>query len=140
MAKAYYNSLARLALYTSTDRVEYEFIIESSKAGFLTVLQGLHCAFEVGCIPSTIIVQGQSKALPDFDSVNCQYKDEIYIPPFTVIKTECNIMTTTVDVGTETLFKGFELKIKLGMVENLNSGKITKGTLEIGAEAGIGGN
>ncbi len=140
MAKAYYNSLARLALYSSTDRVEYEFIIESSKAGFLTMLEGLHCAFEVGCVPSKVSVQGQSKELPDFDSVNCQYKDEIYIPPFTVIKTECNIMTTTVDVGTETLFKGFELKIKLGMVENLNSGKITKGTLEIAVESGIEGH
>jgi len=139
MLKGYYNTMARLVLYTSTDESEYLMLIETIKRGVLTTLQGLPCEFEVGCIPTTSQQQGGSKTLPDFDSLTCQYKDEIYIPPFTVIKTECNIMTTTVDVGTETLFKGFELKIKLGMVENLNSGKITKGTLEISAEAGIAG-
>jgi hypothetical protein len=137
MLKGYYNTMARLVLYTSTDNSEYQMLIETIKRDVLSTLAGLPCEFEVGCVPSTTQQQGQIKPLPDFDSLTCQYKDEIYIPPFTVIKTECNIMTTTVDVGTETLFKAFELKIKLGMVENLNSGKIIKGTLEISAEAGI---
>jgi tetratricopeptide (TPR) repeat protein len=137
MLKGYYNTMARLVLYTSTDPAEYQFQIESIKRGVLSALQGLPCEFEVGCVPASTQQQGQSRALPDFDSLTCQYKDEIYIPPFTVIKTECNIMTTTIDVGTETLFKAFELKMSLGMVENLNSGKITKGTLEIGVEAGV---
>jgi len=137
MLKGYSNTMARLVLYSSTDESEYLMLIETIKRGVLTTLQGLSCEFEVGCDPTASQQQGQSKALPDFDSLTCQYKDEMYIPPFTVIKTECNIMTTTIDVGTETLFKAFELKVKLGMVENLNSGKITKGTLEISAETGI---
>jgi tetratricopeptide (TPR) repeat protein len=137
MLKGYYNTMARLVLYTSTDNSEYLMLIETIKRGVLSTIESLPCEFEVGCVPSTSQQQERSKALPDFDSLNCQYNDEIYIPPFTVIKTECNIMTTTIDVGTETLFKAFELKVKLGMVENLNSGKITKGTLEITAEAGV---
>lgn len=36
--KAYYNELARLALYSSTNRSEYELLVESSKAKFLTAL------------------------------------------------------------------------------------------------------
>jgi tetratricopeptide (TPR) repeat protein len=137
--KAYYNSMARLALYFTTDRSEYLAIIETAKSGILIALLNLPCVIETGCIPSSPDQQGHGRALPDFDSVNCKYKDEIYIPPFTTIKTECNIMTTEVEVGTENLFEAFELKIKLGMEENLNSGKITKGTLELGAEAGIAG-
>jgi tetratricopeptide (TPR) repeat protein len=140
LIKAHNNTLVRLVQYTSTDESEYKLMIESFKAGILTFLFGMQCDFEVGCVPSTTPPQTQNKPLPDFDSVNCQYADEIYIPPFTVIKTECNIMTTEIDFGTETLFPGFEVKIKLGMTENLNSGKITKGTLEIGVEAGVEGN
>ena len=49
-------------------------------------------------------------------------------------------MTTEIELGTETLFEGFEIKLKGGMVENLNSGKITKGTMEIGVESGIAGH
>jgi Tfp pilus assembly protein PilF len=136
--KAYYNSKARLALYFTTDRSEYLTMIEVCKSGMLIAFLNLFCVFDAGCIPSKP-AQGQSGPLPDFDSLNCKYKDSIYIPPFTKIKTECNIMTTEVDVGTENLFEGFELKIKLGMEENLNSGKITKGTIELGVEAGIAG-
>lgn len=138
--KAYYNELARLALYSTTDPSEYLLIIESCKAGMLTALMGLACVYEVGCLPSTATQRRQTGALPDFDSLTCQYKDKIYIPPFTTITTECNIMTTEIELGTETLFEGFELKLKGGMVENLNSGKITKGTLEVGVEGGIEGN
>lgn len=140
LIKTHNNTLVRLVQYTSTDESEYQLMIESFKAGILIFLSGMQCDFEVGCVPSTTSPQTQNKPLPDFDSVNCQYKDEIYIPPFTVIKTECNIMTTEIDFGTEALFEGFELKIKLGMTENLNSGKITKGTIQIGVEAGIDGN
>lgn len=138
--KAYYNELARLALYSTTDRSEYLLIIESCKSGILTALMGLACVYEVGCLPSTAPRGRQTGTLPDFDSLTCQYKDKIFIPPFTTITTECNIMTTEIELGTETLFEGFELKLKGGMVENLNSGKITKGTIEIGVEAGIDGN
>jgi len=138
--KAYYNELARLALYSTTDHSEYLLIIESCKAGMLTALMGLACVYEVGCLPSPASRGRQTGALPDFDSLTCQYKDKIYIPPFTTITTECNIMTTEIELGTETLFEGFEIKLKGGMVENLNSGKITKGTIELGVEGGIGGN
>lgn len=140
LIKAHNNTLVRLAQYTSTAEPEYKLMIESFKAGILTFLSGMRCDIEVGCVPSTTNPQTGNKPLPDFDSVNCQYKDEIFIPPFTVIKTECNIMTTEIKFGTETLFPGFEAKIELGMTENLNSGKITKGTIQIGVEAGIDGN
>ncbi|MCC7401132.1 MAG: hypothetical protein IT214_06570 [Chitinophagaceae bacterium] len=138
--KAYYNEFARLSLYYATDHSEYLLLIESCKSGILTALMGLACVFEVGCAPSTTSQQQLTGALPDFDSLTCQYKDKIYIPPFTTITTECNIMTTEIELGTETLFEGFELKLKGGMVENLNSGKITKGTIELGVEGGISGN
>ena len=118
MLKAYYNTMARLVQYTSTAQSEYLATIESIKSGFLVYLQGMYCNYEVGCIPPDTQAQGQIGALPDFDSVNCEYKDEIYIPPFTVIKTECNIMTTKIELGTEALFEGFEIKLKLGMEEN----------------------
>ena len=138
--KAYYNELARLALYSTTDQSEYQLIIESCKAGMLTALMGLSCVYEVGCFPSTTTQQYRIGALPDFDSLTCQYKDVTYIPPFTTITTECNIMTTEIELGSETLFKGFELKLKGGMVENLNSGKKTKGTIEFGVEGGVSGH
>ncbi|HEY6503438.1 MAG TPA: hypothetical protein VIZ28_05630 [Chitinophagaceae bacterium] len=140
LIKAHNNTLVRLVQYTSTAGPEYQLMIESFKAGMLTFLSGMQCDIEVGCVPSTTTPQSRNKPLPDFDQVNCEYKDEIYIPPFTVIKTECNIMTTEIDFGTEVLFPEFEVKIKLGMTENLNSGKITKGTIQIGVEAGIDGN
>ena len=138
--KAYYNELARLALYSTTDQSEYQLIIESCKAGMLTALMGLSCVYEVGCFPSTTTQQYRIGALPDFDSLTCQYKDVTYIPPFTTITTECNIMTTEVEVGSESLFKAFKIKLKGGLVQNLNSGKITKGMMEIGVEGGIDGN
>jgi tetratricopeptide (TPR) repeat protein len=139
IAKAYDNELARLALYSTTDRSEYLMIIESCKASMLTTLMGLSCVYEVGCSPSTATQQYHIGALPDFDSLTCQYKDKVYIPPFTTITTECNIMKTEIDVGSESIFKGFKIKLKGGMVENLNSGKITKGTIELGVESGISG-
>jgi hypothetical protein len=138
--KAYYNELAREVLYSTTDRSEYLLLIESCKAGMLSALMGLSCVYEVGCLPPTTTQQHRIGALPDFDSLTCQYKDKIYIPPFTTITIECNIMTTEIEVGSETLFEGFELKLKGGMVENLNSGKITKGTIELGVEGGVSGH
>ena len=138
--KAYYNELARLALYSTTDHSEYELINESCKADILGALIGLSCIYEVGCFPSTTTQQYRIGPLPDFDSLTCQFKDKIYIPPFTTITTECNIMTTEIELGTENLFEGFEIKLKGGMVENLNSGKITKGTIELGVEGGIDGS
>jgi tetratricopeptide (TPR) repeat protein len=137
--KAYYNELARLSLYSTTDQSEYLAMIESCKSGMLNALMGLSCVNEIGCLPSTPVQQKQSGALPDFDSLTCKYKDKIYIPPFTTITTECNIMTTEIEVGSENFFEGFEIKLKGGMVENLNSGKITKGTMELGVEGGIDG-
>jgi tetratricopeptide (TPR) repeat protein len=138
--KAYYNQLARLALYATTDRSEYLLLIESCKSGMLIALMNLSCVFEIGCLPTPPPQQQLAGALPDFDSLTCQYKDKIFIPPFTTITTECNIMTTEIELGSENLFEGFEIKLKGGMVENLNSGKITKGTIELGAEGGIDGN
>ncbi|HVT85767.1 MAG TPA: hypothetical protein VHD35_11225 [Chitinophagaceae bacterium] len=137
--KAYYNELARLALYATTDRNEYLLIIASCKANILSALMGLSCVYEVGCSPSTTDQQYRVGKLPDFDSLTCQYKDKVYIPPFTTITTECNIMTTEIDVGSESMFKGFKIKLKGGMIENLNSGKIAKGTIELGVESGISG-
>lgn len=130
LQKQLINAGSNYALYAFTDRSEYELVLTSMKIGFLSYLGGLRPEFEVGCI-RTEAPESRRGPLPDFDSLNCQYKDEITIPPFTTIKTECNKMITEFDIDTE-----LGLKIKFGMEENLNSGKITKGTLEIGVEAG----
>ena len=124
------NAEATYALYGTHDRSIYEMLIVKIKQSFLILLGNMHCEFEVGCIP-TEPDKPHGKVLPDFDSVNCQYTEEFIIPPFTKIKIECNKMTTEFDIDTE-----LGLKIKLGKEENLNSGKVTKGTLEIGYEVG----
>jgi TolA-binding protein len=130
LQKQLINAGANFILYSTTDRSEYELILTSMKIGFLSYLRGFRPEFEIGCL-ITEAPESHRGPLPDFDSVNCQYKDEITIPPFTTIKTECNKMITEFDIDTE-----LGLKIKFGLEENLNSGKITKGTLEIGVEAG----
>jgi len=129
--KQYLGEQARLNLYSCTDRSEYEQNIALIKGYFLESLNQLRCEFEVGCLESDPPENRHGKELPDFDEMNCQYKDEITIPPFTKMTFECNKMTTEFDIDTE-----LGLKIKFGMEENLNSDKITKGTLEIGVEAG----
>lgn len=124
------NSQAGLSLYANADRSNYLLAIAVAKNHFLTQLAGLQCEFEVGCIKTDPPPVGRGP-LPDFDSLTCQYSDEIFIPPFTTIKTRCNQMSVEFDVDTE-----FGLKVKVGWEENLNTGQMTKGSLELGYEVG----
>ncbi len=128
--KQFLNTQANLSLYATTDKSLYDQRIAYIKKGFLGQLANLQCAYEVGCIP-TMPEEKFGKNLPDFDSLTCQYKDEFFFPPFTTIKTECNKMSTEFNIDTE-----LGLKIKIGWEEDLNRDKITKGTLELGYEAG----
>ncbi|MBS1918995.1 MAG: hypothetical protein JST17_01965 [Bacteroidetes bacterium] len=124
------NAEATYSLYGTHDQSLYELQIVNIKLSFLLFLGNLACEFSSGCTTTTA-QKPPGKFLPDFDSLNCQYKEEYNIPPFTNIKIECNKMTTVFDIDTE-----LGLKVKLGWEENLNSGKITKGTIEMTAEAG----
>ena len=124
------NSQAGLSLYANADRSNYLLAIAVIKSHFLTQLAGLQCEFEVGCITTDPPPNGRGP-LPDFDSLTCQYSDEIFIPPFTTIKTRCNHMRVEFDINTE-----LGLKVKVGWEENLNSGQMTKGSLELGFEGG----
>jgi len=128
------NAHANLTVYASPDRATYLLFIAVIKSKFLSQLAGLQCEFEVGCLESET-PSSQRGALPDFDSVNCDYKEEIFIPPFTNIKIECNKMTTDFDIGVD--FGSFAVNVKAGLEDNLNTGKITKATLEVGADAGF---
>jgi len=130
LQKQLINAGSNYALYAFTDRSEYELALTTMKISFLINLAGMRPEIEVGCI-KTEAPEGRRGLLPDFDELTCQYKDEIIIPPFTRIKTECNKMTTEFDIDTE-----LGLKIKAGWTENLNSGKLTKGTIELGYEFG----
>ncbi|MBL7739127.1 MAG: hypothetical protein JNK14_07900 [Chitinophagaceae bacterium] len=130
LQKQLINAGSNYALYAFTDRSEYELVLTSMKISFLIYLAGIRPEIEVGCI-RTEAPEGRRGSLPDFDSLTCQYKDEIIIPPFTTIKTECNKMTTEFDIDTE-----LGLKVSLGWSEDLNSGKLTEGSIEIGYEVG----
>ncbi len=108
------NSSAGLSLYANSDRSNYLLAIAKMKHDFLSNLAGLQCEFEVGCLMTDPPPTGRG-ALPDFDSLTCQYSDEIFIPPFTTIKTRCNQMSVEFDIDTE-----FGLKVQVGWEENLN--------------------
>lgn len=123
------NSHAGLSLYANADRSNYLLSLAVSKVVFLGQLAGMQCEFEVGCSKTDPPPPTGRGLLPDFDELNCQYKDTIFIPPFTTIKTECNKMSVEFDIDTET-----GLKVKAGWEENLNTGKFTKGSLELGFE------
>ena len=134
LQKQIINAGSNYALYAYTDRSEYELILTTMKINFLTYLGGMHCEIEVGCL-ATETPASRRGPLPDFDSLTCNYRDTIFIPPFTTIMTECNKMSTKFDVGVD--FGPVAVGVKAGMEENLNSGKITKGTLELGADGGF---
>jgi len=134
LQKQYLNTRANLTLYVSTDPSLYESMIVGIQRVFVEELANLNVELESGCIPKEVPPQGLRKPLPDFDELNCEYRDEYVIPPFTTIKTECNKMSTEFEVDTEL---GFQVKV--GWEEDLNRDKITKGTLEIGAQKNIGG-
>ncbi len=134
LQKQYLNTRANLTLYVSTDRSLYQYMIAEIQRTFVEELANLNVELESGCIPEEIPPQGLRQPLPDFDELNCEYKDEYFIPPFTTIKTECNKMSTTFDVDTE-----LGVKVKVGWEEDLNHDKITKGTLEFGVAKSIGG-
>ncbi|TMI91766.1 MAG: hypothetical protein E6H08_12895 [Bacteroidetes bacterium] len=125
------NAEATYALYGTQDRSLYEMLIIKIKQAFLNSLGNLHCEFEVGCIPAEI-QKHVGKTLPDFDSVNCQYKTELSIKykkldfsKYFSIKVECNKMTTSFDV----------IYVKGSIEENLANGT-NKGTVEIVAKIG----
>ncbi|PWT93272.1 MAG: hypothetical protein C5B54_02155 [Acidobacteria bacterium] len=137
--KQYYGEWARLSLYATTDRSEYEFNIASIKSQFLDVLAGLKCEYEVGCDKKEP-ENKNAKELPDFDEMNCTYKQEIMIWPFTKMKFDCNKWTT--EIGVELNFNyGLNVSpyVKFEIEENLRTGRTTKGTIEVGGESGIKG-
>lgn len=125
------NAEATYALYGTYDRSIYEMTIVNIKTAFLFFLGNLRCEFEGGDCITSEVQKPPPKVLPDFDSLNCNYTEEFNIKPFTTITIECNKMTTEFDIDTE-----LGLKIKAGWQENLNTGKVTKGTLELGYEVG----
>jgi hypothetical protein len=131
------NAEARLSLYGTYDESLYKLAIANIKLDFLLFLGNLHCEFQVGCIKSEV-PKPKGKVLPDFDEMNCTYKDSIYIFPFTFMKFECNKMRTEFDISPNFNYReGLSPYIKLGWDENFNTGKITKANIEIGAEVGI---
>lgn len=123
----FYNHQAKLFLCATTDKCLYDLNISVLKTGFLIMLMGLRCEFEVGCTASDPN-SAMGKVLPDFDEVNCQYKTELSIPyaeKYFSIKVECNRMTTNFDAKF----------IKGSLEENLANGKY-KGTVEIEVKVG----
>jgi tetratricopeptide (TPR) repeat protein len=118
--------LVALNMYAASDPTEYEWLLAAQKSEILTFLGGLPYAWAPVC-DAPVREPGLRQPLPDFDEANCAYRDRLYIPPFTTITTECNKMTTDFDVS------DLGLKVKVGWSENLNSGKLTRGTLELGA-------
>ena len=78
--KQFFNTWSNLSFYTATDKSQYDLWTANIKIGFLEKLHNLHHENEVGCMPSTPEEQ-HGKTLPDFDSLTCQYKNEIFIPP-----------------------------------------------------------
>jgi hypothetical protein len=136
--KEFLGEQARLTLYASTDRSEYELNIALIKAFFLSALLEIRCEFEVGCLTTDPPENVHSKELPDFDELNCTYQDEIFIPPFTTMKFECNKMSTNFEISPSFNYReGVSPYLKFGWEENLNTGRITKGTVEVGGELGV---
>lgn len=135
--KEYLGEWARLSLYSCTDRVEYEATIAQIKGYWLSELGELRCESEVGCL-QTENPEVHSSELPDFDEMNCEYHDEIFIPPFTTMKFECNKMETNFIISPEFNYReGISPYLKFGWEENLNTGRIVKANVEIGGELGI---
>jgi tetratricopeptide (TPR) repeat protein len=124
LQKQFINTAATYSLYAYTDRSLYELALTDLKIKFLLYLKGLHCDFEVGCIPTDPPAQ-QGKVLPDFDEQNCQYKTELSLGKYFNIKVECNKMTTAFDVK---ILKG-------SLEENLATGKYN-GSVEIQVKIG----
>ena len=136
--KEFLGEQARLSLYSCTDRSEYELNIALIKAFFLSALLEIRCEFEVGCLTTGPPENVHSKELPDFDELNCTYQDEIFIPPFTTMKFECNKMSTNFEISPSFNYReGISPYLKFGWEENLSTGRITKGTVEVGGELGV---
>jgi tetratricopeptide (TPR) repeat protein len=132
--KEWINTKVHYLMYANSGLPDYELQLAAAKNIFLDALYQQAYVFGTVCKEQEPGLRPKD-SLPDFDEVNCRYKDELFIPPFTTIKTECNKMSTEFDIDTE-----LGVKIKLGWDEDLNSGKITKGTLELGYEGGIEGH
>lgn len=131
LLQQYTGAMVTLSMYASNAPVEYEWMLAVQKSHILSYLGGLSYAYAPVCAAPTA-EEAPQRPLPDFDEANCDHKDEIFIPPFTTIRTECNKMSTAFDINTET-----GVKVKLGWEENLNSGRLTRGTLELGYEQGL---
>jgi tetratricopeptide (TPR) repeat protein len=123
--------LVTLNMYAANDPAEYEWLLATQKSEILTFLRQMPMVWAPIC-GSPQRETGRLQPLPDFDEANCDHQDEIFIPPFTTIRTECNRMSTAFDINTE-----MGAKVRLGWEENLNTGTLTRGTLELGYEAGL---
>lgn len=135
--KIFLGEWARLSLYAFTDRSEYELNIAKIKAAIINSLLQLPCEFEVGCAKADPEPPGKIM-LPDFDEMNCTYKSNIFIPPFTTMEFDCNKWKT--EIGVEFNF-GYGPKVspylKFEIENSLKTGRTTKATMEVGGELGI---
>ena len=114
-------------MFAALDPSLFELEKAEIKRGFLALLGGLYYEFEPVCTNAQQNNVHQSKVLPDFDELNCKYKDDIWIPGwrFTI---ECNKMTTECDL----------VIIKGKQVENLNTNEIIEGSVEFGVFKTLG--
>jgi hypothetical protein len=137
------NASVNLYSYVATDQSMYELEMVNLKLGVLNFLSDLHHENEVGCFPAEDSKKPTGKGLPDFDSVNCQYRDSFSIGYFTRFKFECNKMTTKFHLGIDFNY-GLEITpyVDITFQEDLTNNThimpshVVKSSFEIGAEIG----
>lgn len=107
--------------YATVDKSYFEWGKAALKRQFVTLLIGLNYEFANPCVEEKK-PEGKRGKLPDFDEVNCNYREEISIPlsKYTI---ECNKITWE--------FNAQFLKITHST--DLNTGNTINGSVEIGA-------
>ena len=136
------NAEANLSLYGTHDVSLYQLAIANIKLDYLIFLGNLHCEFNFGCMQAEA-QKPPGKVLPDFDSVNCHYKDSFSIGYFTRFNFECNKMKTKFHLGIDFNY-GLEVTpyVDITFQENLINNTtiipshVIKSVIEIGAEIG----
>jgi len=122
------NNQAYFNLFTM-DELTFEISKNGAKSGWLNTLAGTKVMF--WHCPIKIIKEKKeqtSNKLPDFDDLHCEYNSSLnfFIGSFEM---NCSRMTTKFD--TEPL--------KINIKEDLNTGEIIRGTVEVRIQKGIGG-
>lgn len=128
--KQYLGEEISYASYSAVDKTYFEWGKAKLKRQFVTMLMGLNYEFEKPCEEEEKPEKEPGKKkLPDFDDVNCNYREEISIP-FSKYTIECNKITWE--------FNAQFLKIKHST--DLNTGKTLNGSIEIGAFKDVPGS